>query len=103
MPPSPTEMPNDAQKVLPLVVHRKKQVVAAGPRDWDGEQRDGNACRPSVGPCGGGGGQGHKLGVPSSDGEEAQGSGEGSSDIALGHYILSTRNSAPLSWAGRWQ
>lgn len=95
MPPAPAEMPNDAQKVLPLIVHRKKQVVAAGPRDWDGEQRDGNTW--------GAGTQALiKLDVPSSDGQEAQGSGEGSSDIALGHYTLSTRNSAPWSWAGWW-
>lgn len=35
------------------------------------------------------GGQGHKLGVPSSDGKEAQGSEGGSCDIAWGttHYL----------------
>lgn len=71
-------MPNDAQKMLPLIVHRKKQVVAAGPRDWDGEQRDGNTWRSSVGAWGAGTQAVIKLGDPSSDEEEAQGSGEGS-------------------------
>lgn len=99
VPPGPAEVPNDAQKVLSLILHRRKQALLLG-------QGIGMGSRGPVTPAGflwGLGGQGHKLGVPSLDGEEAPGSGEGSSDIALGHYALSTGNSASWSWAGWWQ